>query len=129
MITAKFTSDEGEQQGAVERGSYFCIGIDPINRRTNDELGRHGGALFAGIDDTYMRRLPEHVFTIVHDHVACLPTIGLTLNLSKTKCYKGSQDLFMHELILLVSAERLASRKGREASFGNSRVHHARYWS
>jgi len=42
MITAKFTSDEGEQQGAVESGFSFCICIDPINRMTNNELGRHG---------------------------------------------------------------------------------------
>jgi len=91
MITAKFTSDEGEQQGAVKSGFSFCIGINPINRRTNDELGRHGGALFAGIDDTYMLGLPEHVFTIVHDHAARLATIGLTLNLSKTKCYINDQ--------------------------------------
>jgi len=65
---------------AVESGFSFCIGIDPINRMTNDELGRHGGALFAGIDDTYMLGLPEHVFTIVHHHLARLATIGLTIN-------------------------------------------------
>jgi len=55
----------------------------------SDELGRHGGALFTGINDTYLFRLPEHVF--VHDHAACLATIGLTLNLSKTKCYINEQ--------------------------------------
>jgi len=39
-----------------------------------------------------MLGLLEHVFTIiVHDHAARLATIGLPLNLSKTKCYINDQ--------------------------------------
>ena len=100
MITAGFTSDEGEQQGSVESSVSFCITVDPVNRATNDDLGVNGGFLLAGIDDTYLLGLPEHVFPTAMVHKTRLSTIGLTLNLSKTKCYIAEEyrTLRFHDL-------------------------------
>ena len=100
MITAGFMSDEGEQQGSVESSVSFCITVDPVNRATNDDLGVNGGFLLAGIDDTYLLGLPEHVFPTAMVHKTRLSTIGLTLNLSKTKCYIAEEyrTLRFHDL-------------------------------
>ena len=62
MKQAPFTSDEGEQQGAVESMPFFCLGTDKPNNDTNDDLRIHGGSLMAGVDDTYLIGPPEIVF-------------------------------------------------------------------
>ena len=42
MEMAPFVCAEGEQQGAVESGASFCLGIDNINRPTSNNAGAFG---------------------------------------------------------------------------------------
>ena len=100
MEKAPFTSDEGEQQGAVESMPFFCLGTDKPNNDTNDDLRKHGGALMAGADDTYLIGPPEIVFPLIIKHKERLATVGLKLNVSKTKCYihEDHRTIGYHEL-------------------------------
>ena len=92
MQKADFCSDEGEHQGAVERRFGFCIGFDAANRATHERLVAHGGMIVGGMDDTYISAPPEIAFEILHEHSQRLSEIGLSLNISKTKCYMQLQD-------------------------------------
>ena len=70
MIKAPFTSDEGEQQGAVESMSLFTLATDDANAETNSELREHGGALVAGADDTYIVAPPAIAFALSLIHIS-----------------------------------------------------------
>ena len=87
MVTADFTSDEGEQQGAVESMPLFTLGVDDANNATYDKLRTHGGALIAGADDTYLIGPPEIVFPCIQKHRERVAVSGLKLNVNKTKCH------------------------------------------
>ena len=65
----------------------FCLGTDKPNNETNDDLRLHGGSLMAGADDTYLIGPPEIVSPFIIKHKERLATVGLKLNVSKTKYY------------------------------------------
>ena len=53
MRFSPFLCEEGEEQSAVESALLFIFGIDDTNNLTHDDLRVEGGALCAGVDDTY----------------------------------------------------------------------------
>ncbi|MGH3053723.1 MAG: hypothetical protein ACRDL7_01935, partial [Gaiellaceae bacterium] len=62
LLRAPFRSAEGVQQGDIFGSHLYCIGADVVNNRTNALLVPHGGALLAGMDDTYLVGPPAVVF-------------------------------------------------------------------
>ena len=50
-------------------------------------MRKAGGALISSVDDTYIITPPEVAFRCLHNHVARVTKIGLSLQLTKTKCY------------------------------------------
>jgi hypothetical protein len=87
LTTAPFLSEEGTQQGAIEASHLFCLVVHAINRSTNAYLNRHGGLLVAGMDDTYMAAPLEALIAALTPHRDALQTVGLSLNVSKTKAF------------------------------------------
>jgi len=50
----------------------FSLGTDKANNKTNNELREHGGALMAGVDDTYILGPPEIDFAYLCRHKECV---------------------------------------------------------
>ena len=73
-------------RGTTESMPLFTFSTDNADNTTNEELRAHGGALVAGVDDTYLIGPPEIVFQCMRNHKErLLADAGLNLNLDKTK--------------------------------------------
>ena len=62
LVTAPFQMEEGFQQGAVESGWLFLLGVNPAFQRCNRLLAEHGGALTVIINDNYISGPPTQTF-------------------------------------------------------------------
>lgn len=101
MTRTLFKCEEGEQQGAVEIMPLFALGIDTANNLTNDNIIPFGEALVSRVDDTYIIGPPQILFAYLHRHKDQFARLGLSLQLTKTKCYIAGecQSITLSEVI------------------------------
>lgn len=114
MVKTPSTSNEGEQQGAVESMHLFTLIINDANNETNRELMEHGGALIAGADDTYIIGSPAIMFVCICIHKERVALAGLKLNVSKTKAYvhKDFRNASYHAHCTGIEEGHAANRNG-----------------
>ena len=87
LVDAGFRSEEGTQQGDVAAGFLYCLGTSDANAHVDQILKADGGALVAGMDDTYLVATPAVAFPALALLREQLALVGCKLRRDKTKCY------------------------------------------